>query len=119
MTIVPFKTYLRTYRKRAGLTHEEVAFLCGAMCGTSVSRHERGVRLPLLRTALTYEIVLGVSVRELYEGLFREAIGTVQTRAAGLYRSIEREPENATRDLKLRHLKALISELGTFQSLTG
>ena len=119
MTNAPFTTYLRTFRKRAGLTHEEVAFLCGGMSGTSVSRHERGVRFPLLRTALAYEMILGVSVRELYEGLCHEAIRTVQARAAALYRSLERQPESARRNHKLRHMTALIRELARFQSLTG
>src|SRR5579862_6973738 len=91
MTIVPLTTYIKMYRKRTGLTHEEVAFLLGSMSGTSVSRHEQAQRVPILHTALKYEIILNASVRDLYEGLFAEVRETVQARARGLCASLERQ----------------------------
>src|SRR5258708_26370160 len=72
MTVVPPDNYLQMYRKRTGLTHEESAFLCGAMCGTSVSRHEKGDRLPMLKTALMYEFILQASLCEFYAGVFHD-----------------------------------------------
>src|SRR5690242_17667076 len=81
MSMVPLKSYLRTYRKRAGLTNDEMAFLAGSMSGTSVTRHENARRLPLLRTALIYELILRVPVRSLYEGLLFETMTMVRTRA--------------------------------------
>ena len=35
------ENYLRTYRKRSGLTQREVAFLVGCRNGAQVSRYER------------------------------------------------------------------------------
>ena len=38
--------YLRTYRKRAGLSQAEVAFLLGCHSGAKVSRYEHAARRP-------------------------------------------------------------------------
>src|SRR5688572_24742296 len=107
MSNKPLTTYLRTYRKRTGFSQEEVAFLLGTMSGTAVSRHEKGGRMPILATALAYEIVLGVSIRELYEGAFCDAQLRVQTRARGLYRSLERRPRSTVGDRKIAVLQQI------------
>jgi DNA-binding XRE family transcriptional regulator len=107
MTIVPLNTYLRMYRKRTGFTHEELAFLCGAMCGSSIARHEQGSQLPVLRTALMYEFILQAPIRELYAGLFHDARGAVQVRMRGLCASLERKPRTAERDHKIAILRAI------------
>ncbi|MBI4469801.1 MAG: helix-turn-helix transcriptional regulator [Acidobacteria bacterium] len=65
--------YLRTYRKRAGLSQDEIAFLLGARSGAKVSRYERFRREPSLRTALAYESVFRIPVRELFAGIYEEA----------------------------------------------
>ena len=116
MTLVPLTTYLRMYRKRTGFTHEELAFLCGAMYGSTVARHEKGVRLPKLRTALMYECILQASVRELYAGLFHEALDSVKTRAAGLCASLERRPPSSGRDHKIAALQELLTQIGEVTS---
>src|SRR2546429_9576493 len=62
------ENYLRTYRKRSGLTQREVAFLVGCRNGAQVSRYEKRRRLPPLRTALACEAAFGVPVAELFAG---------------------------------------------------
>jgi DNA-binding XRE family transcriptional regulator len=111
MTFVPLTTYLRMYRKRAGLTQEEIAFLCGAMSGTSFTRHESAERLPVLRTALMYELIFRVPVRDIYEGVVDEARHVVRARAAALCASLERKPKTRARDHKIAHLKGVIEDL--------
>src|SRR5207244_12576941 len=68
------ENYLRTYRKRSGLTQREVAFLVGCRNGAQVSRYEKRRRLPPLRTALACEAAFAVPVSELFAGL-RDAAG--------------------------------------------
>ena len=68
------ENYLRTYRKRSGLTQREVAFLVGCRNGAQVSRYEKRRRLPPLRMALACEAAFGVPVSELFAGL-REVAG--------------------------------------------
>ena len=68
------QNYLRTYRKKSGLTQRDVAFLLGCQNGAQVSRYEKRRRLPPLQTALACEAVFGIPVSELFAGL-REKVG--------------------------------------------
>src|SRR5437867_1989895 len=74
MATPKLENYLRTYRKRSGLTQREVAFLVGCRNGAQVSRYEKRRRLPPLRTALAFEAAFGAPVSELFAGL-REVAG--------------------------------------------
>lgn len=112
MTIVPLSTYLKMYRKRIGFTHEEIAFLLGCMSGSTVSRHECLDRLPLLRTALMYELILGTSVGALYAGLFNNSAELVRERARGLRLSLEKRPRSQARDQKIAALDRIIGDSG-------
>ena len=55
--------YLRTYRKRAYLTQDELAFLLGTESGTRVSRYERFSREPAFQTVLAYGVIFAPRVR--------------------------------------------------------
>ncbi|MCW5976483.1 MAG: helix-turn-helix transcriptional regulator [Bryobacteraceae bacterium] len=62
--------YLRMYRKRSGLTQDEVGYLLGCANGSKVSRYEQRKRTPTLETALAYEAIFRVPVRDLFAGVF-------------------------------------------------
>ena len=83
--------YLRTYRKRAGLSQDEIAYLLGACDGTKIGRYERFQRTPNLQTALACEAIYGVPVRELFAGVYEQAERTVARRARRLNERIEPE----------------------------
>jgi transcriptional regulator with XRE-family HTH domain len=74
-------SYLRTYRKRGGLTQDEMAFLLGWQSGTIISRFECLARHPNLETALACQVVLGVPAHELFPGIFAEVENIVTERA--------------------------------------
>jgi DNA-binding XRE family transcriptional regulator len=75
------ENYLRTYRKRAGFSQDEVAYLLGTRDGTKTSRHERLKRTPSLETALAYEAIFDVPVRELFAGVSARAERLARRRA--------------------------------------
>jgi transcriptional regulator with XRE-family HTH domain len=62
------RNYLRTYRKRAGLSQREVAVVVGLKSAATLSRCEWGHRLPSLQTALAFEALFGVPVGQLFSG---------------------------------------------------
>jgi transcriptional regulator with XRE-family HTH domain len=94
------ENYLRTYRKRSGLTQREVAFLVGCRNGAQVSRYEKRRRLPPLRTAIACEAAFGVPVSELFAGV-REAAGqAVGERMLALKSELEANPSQG-RDARL------------------
>ncbi len=61
--------YLRTYRKRTGLSQAELTFLVGLRSKSEWSHYEKYRRQPSLHTALACEEVFGVPVSELFAGL--------------------------------------------------
>ena len=107
------ENYLRTYRKRAALSQDEVAFLLGCRNATKVSRYERFDRKPALETALACKAVFRVPVEDLFAGIYQKVERVTSKRARLLARKISRAtPENmATRKLEI--LKAISSGSGT------
>jgi len=65
--------YLRTYRKKLGLTQREVAFLLRCHGGAKVSRYERSGRIPDLKTIFAYEVIFQKPARELFAGIYDRA----------------------------------------------
>jgi transcriptional regulator with XRE-family HTH domain len=98
----PLDNYLRTERRHAHLSQDDIAFLLGSRDGAKVSRYERGRRLPSLETALAYEAILGIPVRELFLGIFQKVDLEVKARARILEARKERAlnpPGNKAHDV--------------------
>jgi transcriptional regulator with XRE-family HTH domain len=104
------QNYLRKYRKRAGLSQKEVAFLLGLKNGATVSRYEMFQRLSILETILAYEVIFGVSVRELFCGVFERVNKDVIHRAKLLTRTIQEGKVDGATDRKLELLRMIIVE---------
>ena len=100
--------YLRTYRKRAGLSQAEVAFLLGCHSGAKVSRYEHAARRPNLETIVAYEVILHTALRDLFAGLYRDVEKRTQKRAGILIRNLEsaQHPDPRVRQ-KIAILRAL------------
>ena len=103
--------YLRTFRKRSGLSQTEVAFLLGCEYGTSISRYERNQRLPNLKTALTLELIYQTESKHLFEGIYHSQAYQLKKRAAMLEKHIRKRPRSAVQKYKLDYLKILRSLL--------
>lgn len=81
--------YIRTHRKRAGLSQRELGNILG-YTKVTVFRHEHVVALPPLLTALRYEVLFSVPVSTLFAGM-REAIqGEIEERLAELEKDLHR-----------------------------
>jgi transcriptional regulator with XRE-family HTH domain len=81
--------YFRSFRRRSGLTQEDLGFLAGEST-SAVSRFELGVRKPTLEYALALEAAYGVSVRELVAGQFHGVARNVAARARVLAKRLDR-----------------------------
>src|SRR5881628_703008 len=99
--------YLKTHRKRAGLSQDEVAFLLGCRSGAKVSRYERLARRPSLETAFAYEAVFGVPARELFAGVYEKVEREVVKRARVLAGKLNATQSDRTVHRKLDRLKAM------------
>ena len=69
MALVRLNNYLRNKRKHSGLSQSEVSFLVRLKNKSELSRYERNVRAPTLRTALACQELYGVAVSDLFAGL--------------------------------------------------
>src|SRR6202021_2301881 len=108
------KNYLRSHRKRSGLSQSDVAFLLGSQDAAQLSRYEKGHRLPKLQTAIALEAIFGVSVGTLFSGIQIEAGSKISTRMKLLPTRLEQKreahQETATDARKLLWLDEFVVE---------
>lgn len=112
MHLEKLPNYLRTYRKRAGLTQDEVAYLLGNESGTQVSRYEHFLRQPSLRTVVAYEVIFGAPAREMFAGVALEIARVTITRAYSLAEKLQCGCPSRQAARKLQFLEALVSPEG-------
>lgn len=105
--------YLRTYRKRTGLSQKEMAKLLGCKSRSNVSRQELFTRDASLQEALAYAVLHGVPVRELYAGLYEQVERNVERRARLLAQKLEATEPDRMAAHKLKTLRAAASGLTT------
>ena len=101
-------SYLKTYRKRGGLTQDEVAFLLGCESGTKISRFEHRARQPNLETAFACQVVFGIPAHKLFPSVFAEVEETVTGRARLLSDRLRAQKGGPV----LRHKLAILRAIG-------
>jgi transcriptional regulator with XRE-family HTH domain len=103
--------YLRTCRKRGGLTQDEMAFLLGCQSGTKVCRYERLSRDPNLEIVFAYQAIFGILPHELVPGIYKKVEHTVAERAGELSKKLDAEGPCANH--KIQVLQAIASGKAT------
>src|SRR5207245_10995575 len=89
--------YLRTKRKHSGLSQSDVSFLVRLKDKSDLSRYERHLRRPSLRTALACQELYGESVSDLFAGLSDCVAKDTRNRMKTLQRSEERRVGKGSR----------------------
>ena len=107
MRICKFSNYLKTYRKRSHLTQHEMAFLLGDKSAAKISRYENIVRSPKLKALLSYSIVFGISITEIFAEESREISKATRERAQSLLDKFSEKPSNPIMARKISFLKTL------------
>ncbi len=102
------KTYLRTLRRRWGLTQKELAFLIGASGGPQISKLEQLKRLPSLAAAIACVVIFDSSPYKLFPGLFEDIEEAVLQRATELYEELQGNPSASART-KLDFLEEVLN----------
>ena len=106
----PLSNYLKMFRKRSGLSQDELAALLGCRHGSKVSRYERGGRSPNLDTLVAYELIFKTSSRELYRGVHDRVRSAVRGRAQRLSRKVDARRLTPATKRKLDFLTNVIFE---------
>ena len=102
----PPASYLRTHRKKSGLTQRELATLLGYDNEGPVSRHERGMTIPPLRIALAYEAIFQVPISELFPAVYLMVGESIETQLAAFESLLgEKSAEDHDADATARKLQ--------------
>lgn len=101
--------YLKHERRRAGFSQAEVAYFLGGRGRSKVVRYERGEHLPPLRTALAYEVMLGIPVAQLFPTAFAAVRACVRRRARQHARRLARLPKTPRSARRQRSLHDLLA----------
>lgn len=83
------QNYLRTYRKRSGLSQKEIAFLLGCKSSAKISHYECFTRQPNIQTAFALAVIFDAPPHDLFAGLFQEVQQQIVQRAQLLSLKIE------------------------------
>jgi transcriptional regulator with XRE-family HTH domain len=100
--------YLRTYRKKLGLTQREVAFLLGYRGNAKVSRYERQGPIPTLKTIFAYEAIFQKPARELFAGIYDRAERETLRRARLLVGRLRKRQASPILARKIASLRAVV-----------
>ena len=82
-------SYLRSHRKRSGLSQREIAHLLGYPDQGPVSRHERLCNVPPLLIALSYQAIFRVPVSDLFPGVYEATRQAIEERLAKMGHDLE------------------------------
>lgn len=76
--------YLKTFRKRAGISQKELALLLGSSSGSKVSYYESDKRIPTIKTIFMLELIFNAPASQLFQGIFEDAKNDVENNAIHL-----------------------------------
>ena len=93
-------SYLRSHRLKSGMSQRELSDLIGLIGDHQVSNHERSTAIPSLLVAITYQVIFGVPITELFPGLYETIRLAVEERLS--------EMENALQDSTAKGRKAQV-----------
>jgi transcriptional regulator with XRE-family HTH domain len=102
------QNYLRTYRRRSGLSQAELARLLGTSSGTKVSRYETFRRMPSVSGIFAYEIIFNQPASELFAGTYHAVRHGVRARARRLAKTLASRATNPRTARKLDLLRTVV-----------
>lgn len=110
MSRKPQKNYLKTYRRGAGLSLDELAALVGVHTST-LERYEAGIRRLPADVVRAIEIIFGVSGARIFPALYNAVEEDVPIRALALHDRLEGRTDEASLK-KLALISGIPNRLG-------
>lgn len=105
----PLPIYLRTLRKRSGLSQRELAFLL-RISSAMLSKLERLERRPTASVVIAAEIIFGASSRDVFPSLYEQVEAEIMQQAAILYERLETQRNERSKE-KCRLLLNMIQRV--------
>jgi hypothetical protein len=102
--------YLRTHRRKAGLSILELGILLAYADEGAVSRHERSKTLPPLLIAIAYEVIFQAPVSQLFPGMREMVELTIEPRLLRFEQELQQRNKNVTQASRIAQKLAWLSE---------
>lgn len=102
--------YLRSRRKSACLSQEEIAYLLG-FDSSHISRYERFRRSPGFKIAVAFEVIFRTPIRSLFSGDYRAVERAIHARAKRLAKRLRQGQQDHLTERKLKHLQMIVGEI--------
>jgi transcriptional regulator with XRE-family HTH domain len=96
--------YLGMYRKRSGLSQDELGYLLGSNDGSKICRYEKRHRFPSLDTSFAYGVVFGIGPGELFAGRYEHVETNVLERIQSMYTKFQAHPRTPLTKKKMAFL---------------
>lgn len=103
-----FSNDVRVYRKKSGLTQDELAYLVGERFGSQMFQVENAARYPSFRTSVAFEIVFRTRLLKLFADTYAMTDLGVKKRAARLLTNLERRPFAGRNRQKIEFLGEIV-----------
>ena len=113
----PIASYLRSHRRRSGLSQRDLAEILGSVGEIQVSRHERSVAVAGLLTVLGYEAIFGVPISGLFPGLYETVAAGIEERLSKMEDELKRSSGKGRGAASTAHQIEWLSERKNPQSI--
>jgi hypothetical protein len=104
------RNYLRTHRKKAGLSERDVAVLLAYSDDVAISRHEQSTTMPPLSAAIAYEIIFKTPVSVLFHGIRDAAKSAIEDRLRKLGEELQAKHGKGARAARTNQKLAWLAE---------
>ena len=111
------RNHIRKYRKQAGLSQRDIAYLLGGHHPARISRYEHFQSAPSLRIALAFSILFRVPTDRLFSGDYQKVEAVVNRRAKVLLARLAAGKRDQATLRKLAVLRYL-SEPGALEEVS-
>jgi len=102
--------YLRTHRRKAGLSLRELGMLLAYADECAVSRHERSKTQPPILIAIAYEVIFRTPVAALFPGMRETVELTIEQRLHRFEEELRQRNGKGSRALQLAQKLAWLNE---------
>jgi len=107
------------YRKQNSLQLSDVAHTLGIQ-PSNLHRYEKGERSPTLEVILTYHILFGANLKQLFHQQYCELTNTVKQRCQNLLNSLQKEVEKSPKiKRRISQLDNIVNSLNPVKSAYG
>jgi DNA-binding XRE family transcriptional regulator len=106
----PLNRYLQTFRRRAGLTQKEIAYLIDAKSRSTISKHESADSCPTFETLVCYELLFGIPMCDFLDGDYQDVADAFRERVNGFLFLLEQKTLTPSVKRKIATLRRVLGE---------